>query len=110
RLYSKVEPQSPIRRWVDACRMQAFDLLCLLLAHRIDAPAEVDDVSEARGPRLGSKLQVIDVDAIQVGQCRIPVVGVALQLPHHPRLQALMPKRAGPRIRWHAPQIVIVLL
>ena len=67
-------------------------------------------MGQARGPRLGPGLKVIHFDAIQVGQGRIPVVGVAFQLPHHPSFQAFMAERPGARIHRHAAQIVIVFL
>src|SRR2546428_4741535 len=85
-------------------------MLSLLLADRVDAPTEVDGMGQARGPCLRPELEVEGFDALQVGQLRIPVVGVPLQPPYHPRLQALMAERPRARIHGHPPEIVLVLL
>src|SRR5262249_55381797 len=63
---------------VDTGRVQSPHIFGLLLADWVNGEAEVDAMGQTRGSRLGPHVQVVDVDALQVGQGWIPVVGVPL--------------------------------
>src|SRR5215510_9870266 len=83
----------------------------LFSADLVKQASIIDTAREERCPQGRRKgLEVVELDAIQVGQALIPVVGVALHYSHFFINALYMPERASTRSVQHLAQVIVVVL
>jgi hypothetical protein len=78
---------------------------------RVQPPHIIDLVGQQGAAHLGGEgREMVELDAIEVGQPFVPILGVALYDPDLFIDPLLMPERAGARLIHHLTQVVVMVL